>query len=673
MMERPSEEEQVQIIMKNISPQLQYHMSLQYYPDFKHFIVAGTQIEEAMAQGVFNRSNPNPRDFKKSPPAQVSSISRSNAQSSKSQEPLVMDYAQPATAPRQQTRVEFTPLPIPSLEVLKQCLASGRITLPTIRPPPNPLPANWRADLHCEYHRGPGHLTDNCIALKYRIQKLIDEKVIAFQPRPNVTQNPLPGHANPPAAVNAINIGDSEFDPITLICALEPVSEPQIIFCDESYPRESVPPLVITYEPQVPQIITYDEPELDEVRHVTRGGRIFKPAELRVENPGALARGEEPQYVKDPDDEVVQQLKKTQAVISVWGLLIASKKHREAVLKELNTTQVSSEISPEQLAEVVALTQATRAISFSDQELPPQGRNHARALHVTIVCRGKKVPSVLVDNGSALNVCPLRTAITLGFGPTDFAESTLGILAYDNTRRNVVGVLTTKIVIGGQEFEVEFQVIDIKASFNMLLGRPWLHKEGAVASTLHQKLKFIKDGKLFTVRGDEEPEIGQITGETLILPVAKADDYNLNGFAFDVAAISYDNASREELYLPFAISPVVAKMMRKMNYFPGMNLGRDPSKASHWRPIKANHGIFSLGYVPTEEEEEAMEELLKLKEEVRRTGRVLPMAPYSLSMNGHFIKEGETSTYYGFSEPWYDSVTGIMIPGLEIFSGLALP
>ncbi|XP_077244859.1 uncharacterized protein LOC143884896 isoform X2 [Tasmannia lanceolata] len=673
MMERPSEEEQVQIIMKNISPQLQYHMSLQYYPDFKHFIVAGTQIEEAMAQGVFNRSNPNPRDFKKSPPAQVNSISRSNAQSSRSQEPLVMDYAQTATAPRQQTRVEFTPLPIPSSEVLKQCLASGRITLPAIRPPPNPLPASWRADLHCEYHRGPGHLTDNCIALKFRIQKLIDEKVIAFQPRPNVTQNPLPGHANPPAAVNAITIGDPEFDPLTLICALEPISEPQIIFCDESHLRESVPPLVITYEPQVPQIITYDEPELDEVRHVTRGGRIFKPVELRVENPGALARGEEPQYVKDPDDEVVQQLKKTQAVISVWGLLIASKKHREAVLKELNTTQVSSEISPEQLAEVVALTQATRAISFSDQELPPQGRNHARALHVTIVCGGKKVPSVLVDNGSALNVCPLRTAITLGFGPTDFAESTLGILAYDNTRRNVVGVLTTKIVMGGQEFEVEFQVIDIKASFNMLLGRPWLHKEGAVASTLHQKLKFIKDGKLFTVRGDEEPEIGQITGETLILPVAKADDYNLNGFAFEVAVISYKDASREELCLPFAISSVVAKMMRKMNYFPGMNLGRDPSKASHWRPIKANHGIFGLGYVPTEEEEEAMEKLLKLKEEIRRTGRVLLMAPYPLSMNGHFIKEGETFPYYGFSEPWYDSVTGIMIPGFEIFSGLALP
>ncbi|XP_077251905.1 uncharacterized protein LOC143891151 [Tasmannia lanceolata] len=361
--------------------------------------------------------------------------------------------------------VEFTPLPLSPSEILKQCLASSHITLPAIRPPPNPLPANWRADQHCEYHRGPDHLTDNCIALKYKIPKLIDNKGLAFQARPNVINNPLPGHANPSAPVNAITVGYLDFDPLTLICALEPVSEPQIIFSDESNLNESISPLiitfdeltnqefasplVITYEPQIPQVITYDEPELDEVRHVTRGRRIFKLAELRVENLGPLVQGEESQYVKDPDDEVVQQMKKNQAVIFVWGLLIASKKHREAVLRELNTTQVSPEISLKQLVEVVALTQAARVVSFSDQELPPQGRNHAKALHITVICKGKKVPSVLVDNGSALNV-----------------------------------------------------------SFNMLLGHPWLHKEGVVASTLHQKLKFIKDGKLITVRDDEDPEIG---------------------------------------------------------------------------------------------------------------------------------------------------------------------
>ncbi|XP_077246075.1 uncharacterized protein LOC143885930 [Tasmannia lanceolata] len=195
MMERPSEEEQVQIIMKNISPQLQYHMSLQYYPDFKHFIVAGTQIEEAMAQGVFNRSNPNTKEFRKPPSAEINNLSRSKPQPSKPQNPMVMDYTQPAVAPRPQAQTEFTPLPLPPSVILKECLASGRIILPDIRALPNPLPANWRTDQHCEYHRNSGHLTDNCIALKFRIQRLLDNKSLVFEPSPVATNNPLSNHA----------------------------------------------------------------------------------------------------------------------------------------------------------------------------------------------------------------------------------------------------------------------------------------------------------------------------------------------------------------------------------------------------------------------------------------------------------------------------------------------
>ena len=38
---------------------------------------------------------------------------------------------------------------------------------------------------------------------------------------------------------------------------------------------------------------------------------------------------------------------------------------------------------------------------------------------------------------------------------------------------------------------VEFQVIDIVASFNLLLGRPWLHDMWVVPLTLYQKIKMI--------------------------------------------------------------------------------------------------------------------------------------------------------------------------------------
>ncbi|KAI5389365.1 hypothetical protein KIW84_074859 [Lathyrus oleraceus] len=36
-----------------------------------------------------------------------------------------------------------------------------------------------------------------------------------------------------------------------------------------------------------------------------------------------------------------------------------------------------------------------------------------------------------------------------------------------------------------------------------MLGRPWIHEEGAVTSTLHQKLKFVKNKKLVVVGGEK--------------------------------------------------------------------------------------------------------------------------------------------------------------------------
>ncbi|KAI5436307.1 hypothetical protein KIW84_022686 [Lathyrus oleraceus] len=35
------------------------------------------------------------------------------------------------------------------------------------------------------------------------------------------------------------------------------------------------------------------------------------------------------------------------------------------------------------------------------------------------------------------------------------------------------------------------------------MGRPWIHEAGAVTSTLHQKLKFVENGKLVTVGGEK--------------------------------------------------------------------------------------------------------------------------------------------------------------------------
>ena len=47
---------------------------------------------------------------------------------------------------------------------------------------------------------------------------------------------------------------------------------------------------------------------------------------------------------------------------------------------------------------------------------------------------------VLIENGFALNVCPFRTALTVGLDVETIIPSPLTIKAYDNTLRKIMGL-----------------------------------------------------------------------------------------------------------------------------------------------------------------------------------------------------------------------------------------
>ena len=104
-----------------------------------------------------------------------------------------------------------------------------------------------------------------------------------------------------------------------------------------------------------------------------------------------------------------------------------------------------------------------------------------------------------MDNGSALNVCLLAPIVALGFKPSNFESSSQIVRAYDSTRIKVLGTLTLDLQIGLVTFSALFQVLRIPTSFNLLLGWPWIHRAGAISSSLHQKVKFIHEGRVITI------------------------------------------------------------------------------------------------------------------------------------------------------------------------------
>ncbi|XP_070013654.1 uncharacterized protein [Nicotiana sylvestris] len=199
---------------------------------------------------------------------------------------------------------------------------------------------------------------------------------------------------------------------------------------------------------------------------------------------------------------VVDQLKKTPAQISLMSLLMSSDSHRNALVKVLNEAYVPAETTSEHLETMVAQILEARKISFHEDELPPEGLSHNKALHLTVKCRDKIVSRVLIDYGSALTICPISTLKALGIDVGKVRESHVNIRAFDGAQMSAIGEIDLALQIGPVEFIIEFQVLDISATYNLLLGRSWIHMTGAVPSTLHQNVKFLWNHQEVMIHGE---------------------------------------------------------------------------------------------------------------------------------------------------------------------------
>ncbi|KAM2246587.1 hypothetical protein ACFXTI_007391 [Malus domestica] len=60
------------------------------------------------------------------------------------------------------------------------------------------------------------------------------------------------------------------------------------------------------------------------------------------------------------------------------------------------------------------------------------------------------------------------------------------------------------MTIGELKSSTIFHVIDARTSYGLLLGRPWIHANRVVPSTLHQCLKFYREG-VKVIYGDTKP------------------------------------------------------------------------------------------------------------------------------------------------------------------------
>ena len=167
MMNRPSEEEQIQMVVKNLLPIYHYHLFAQYFPNFKALLIVGTQVEDAINNGIIKGEDLVSKKIT-TPERKVNAINPQRSSIAKPQR-------------------NFSELYMTLSEALEKLQAKGVLKPLDSKPIPNPMPRSYNPNAHCKYRQGGGHTIDKCFHLRHDIQELIDQQVIT---PPSSTSHP---------------------------------------------------------------------------------------------------------------------------------------------------------------------------------------------------------------------------------------------------------------------------------------------------------------------------------------------------------------------------------------------------------------------------------------------------------------------------------------------------
>ncbi|XP_070039930.1 uncharacterized protein [Nicotiana tomentosiformis] len=397
----------------------------------------------------------------------------------------------------------------------------------------------------CAYHSSmKGHTIEECRMLKDKIQTLIDTKVIqAKEAIPNVCNNHLLDHRgewvnvietdeewDQEGSIGLIREGDTpKTSPVTLTPVVIQTQEPfeaevatpftVIVAPTPSYKSDAVP---WDYVAEARKKGKANMEETGATQGITRTGtpkNLGGTSKEAAPKPPVVETGTDNLWRKIQARKyfVVDHMNKTPAQISILSLLQNSDAHKNALMKVLSEAFALADITSGEMANMVGQVLESHKITFHEDELPPEGLSQNKALHITVQFEDKFIAMVLIDGGSSMNICPLTTLKRLGKGLHEIRIGSMNMKAFDGSQRATIGEINLDLQMGPTWFDVEFQVLDISATYNLLLGRPWIHVAGAMASTMHQVVKFESNHQEVIIHGDRSIPI--YTNQTI--PVIK--------------------------------------------------------------------------------------------------------------------------------------------------------
>ena len=110
---------------------------------------------------------------------------------------------------------------------------------------------------------------------------------------------------------------------------------------------------------------------------------------------------------------------------------------------------------------------------------------------------------VLVDQGNRVEIMYPDLYQGLNLRPEDLDMYDSLLIGFNGKMVAPRGMIRLPIQVGDVEVQVNFIVVEAFSPYTAILDRPWLHAVGAVPSTLHLKVKYLTQGRVGELVGDQ--------------------------------------------------------------------------------------------------------------------------------------------------------------------------
>ncbi|XP_073152355.1 uncharacterized protein [Henckelia pumila] len=146
-------------------------------------------------------------------------------------------------------------------------------------------------------------------------------------------------------------------------------------------------------------------------------------------------------------------------------------------------------------------------LSFGPKDLKGVSSNHNDALVIRAMVANYDVARIFVDSGSSVNVLFQEAINQMDLGQYKMEPVVTSLFGFTGHAIRPVGLVNLPLTLGkgnGRKTRiVSFIIVDAPSAYNAILGRPAMTTFMAVASALHQKIKFLVGNEIGEVQGDQ--------------------------------------------------------------------------------------------------------------------------------------------------------------------------